>query len=44
LGHGLRLAEGRGEAEFLPSVRHQGSMAWTSTSSTSARSTRTPCR
>ena len=44
LGHGLRLAKGRGQAECPAAVHDQRSTASTSTSSTSARSIPTPCR
>ena len=44
LGDGLRLAEGRGEAERPAAVHHRRSTGSTSTSSTSVRSIRTRCR
>ena len=44
LGHGLRLAQGRGEAQRAAAVRDRGSTGSTSTSSTFAPRIRTRCR
>ena len=43
-GNGLRLAQGRGEAQRPAAIHDDDRRAWTFTSSTSARVIRTRCR